>query len=168
MRWMHPLAVHLHSPKAGFPASYHLIYKAKFVYLSVCVFRIRARVTCSVTLKLAVVAGGTGVQVIAGLTVPVLQFAESYSSISAFSFAGGRHFLIIVPDDFRFLPDLISCRPTFKFKPIIITPAIILFLASCSSNMVAEGIGGQASGAVARRRQATLLVLYNIQIATIR
>ena len=64
-----------------------------------------------------------------------------------------RHFLIIVPVDFRVLPDLIRCRLMFEIEPIII-------ILSCSSNMVAEGIGGQASGTVARRRRATLLVLY--------
>ena len=92
-------------------------------------------------------AGGTGGQVIAGLTAPVLQFAESYPPISVFSMADKRHFLIISP--------LIRCRPTFKIKLMII-------ILSCSSNKVAEGIGGQASGAVARRRQATLLVVYII------
>ena len=50
----------------------------------VCVFAIRARVFCSVALKLAMIAGGAGGQVIAGLTVPVLRFTESYPSISAF------------------------------------------------------------------------------------
>ena len=62
---------------------HNLIYKAKIVCLSVCVFAIRARISCSVALKLTVVAGG---QVIAGWTTPVLWFAESYPSISAFSF----------------------------------------------------------------------------------
>ena len=116
-----------------------------------CVFAITARVSCSFALKFAVVAGGTGGQVIAGLGSPVLQFAESYPSISAFSFADGGHFLIIIPIDFQLLLDLIRCRPTFEFKPIFI-------ILNGSSNVVAEGIGGQASGAVARRRRATLLV----------
>ena len=49
-------------------------------------------------------------------------------------------------------PDLICSRPTFEFKPIIT-------ILSCSSNIVAEGIGGQASDAIARRRWATLLVM---------
>ena len=86
----------------------YLIYKAEIVCLSVCVFAISAHVSCSVALKLAVVAGDTGGQIIAGLTLPVLQFTESYPSISAFSFL------------------------------------------SHSSNMVAEGIGGQAPSAIAR------------------
>ena len=94
---------------------------------------------------------GTGGQVIAGLTAPVLRFVESYPSTSAFSFADDRHFLVNVPVDFRFLP-VIRCRPTFEFKLIII-------ILSCSSNVVAEGIGGQALGAVARRRRASLLVV---------
>ena len=98
-------------------------------------------------------AGGTGCQVIAGLTAPVLRFAASYPSISTFSFTDDRHFLVIIPVYFRFFPDLICCRPTFEFKPIIIL--------NCSSNMVAEGIRGQASGPVARRRRATLLVVNN-------
>ena len=68
----------------------------------VCVFAIRARVSCSVALKLAVVAGGIGGQVIAGLTSPVLRLAESFPSISAFSFADDGHFLIVVTIDFRF------------------------------------------------------------------
>ena len=37
-----------------------------------------ARVSCAISVKLAVVAEGTGGQVIAGLTSPVLWFAESY------------------------------------------------------------------------------------------
>ena len=36
----------------------------------------------------------------------------------------------------------------------------MIIALGCSSNMVAEGIGEQASGAVARRRQASLLVMY--------
>ena len=90
--------------------------------------------SCSVTPKLAVVAGGSGDQVIAGSTSPVMWSAESCPSISAFSFADDGHFLIIVSIDFHFLPDLIRCHPTFKFKPIIIT-------LSCSSNMAAEETG---------------------------
>ena len=74
------------------------------VFVCVCVFAIRARVSCSVALKLAVVAGGIGGQVIAGLTSLVLRLTESYPSISAFSFADDGHFLIIVTIDFRFLP----------------------------------------------------------------
>ena len=66
------------------------------------------------------VARGTGGQVIAGLMAAVLQSAESYLSISAFSFADDGHFLIIVPIDFRLLPDLIRHRPMFEFKPIIV------------------------------------------------
>ena len=56
-----------------------------------------------------------------------------------------HHFLIIVPVDFRFLPDLIHRHPTVEFKPIIITSAIILFLAEVRAviYMVAEGIGEQ-------------------------
>ena len=88
--------------------------------VSVCVFAITARVSCSVAIKLAVVAGGIGCQVIAGLTAPVLQFAESYPSISAFSFVDNSHFLYIVLINLRFLPDLIRYRPMFEFKPIII------------------------------------------------
>ena len=98
---------------------------------------------------------GTGGQVIAELTAPVLRFIESFSSISAFFFADNSHFLIIVPIDFWLLPDLIRCHVTLKFKPIII-------ILSCSSNMVAEGIRGLVSGAVAHRRQATRLV-YKLQ-----
>ena len=119
-----------------------------------CVFAIRARISCSIVVKLAVIAGGIGCQVIAGLTSPVLPFAESCPSISAYSFADDGHFLIIVPIGFRFLLDLIRCPPTFEFKPIII-------ILNRSHNVVAVGIGGQASGAVARRRRATLLVCYN-------
>ena len=114
-------------------------------------FAIRARVSCSIAVKLAVAAGGTGGQVIARLTSLVLQFVESYPSISAFSFVDNRHFLIIVSVDFQFLRDLICWHPTFEFK-------LIMIILSCSSNMVAEGIGGQASGAVACQRRATLLV----------
>ena len=74
------------SPKAGHSAS--LTYKAEIIVcLSVCVFAIRARVSCSIVIKLAVVAGGIGGQVITGLTAPVLRLTESYPSISAFSFA---------------------------------------------------------------------------------
>ena len=60
------------------------------VCVCVCVFAIRARVSCSIALKFAVAAGGTGGQVIAVLTSPVLRSAESYPSISAFSFARER------------------------------------------------------------------------------
>ena len=105
----------------------------------VCVFAICARVSCSVTI-IAVVAEGIGGQVIAGLTAPVLRFAESYPSISAFSFADAGHFLIIVLIDFQFIRDLIRCR--------------FIIILSCSSNMVAEGIGGKVSGAVACWRRA--------------
>ena len=70
----------------------------------------------SLHVKLAVVGGGTQGQVIAGLTSPVLQFVESYPSISAFFFADDRHFLIIVYISFRYLPDLIGCCPMFEFK----------------------------------------------------
>ena len=65
-------------------------------------FGIHTRVSCSIPVKLAVVAEGTGGQVIAGLTLPVLQLEESYPFISAFSFANDSHFLIIVPIDFSF------------------------------------------------------------------
>ena len=82
----------------------NLIYRADRVCVCVCVFAIRARVSCSVALKLAVVAGGIGDQVIAGLTSLVLRLTESYPSISAFSFADDGHFLIIVTIDSRFLP----------------------------------------------------------------
>ena len=75
--------------------------------MCVCVFVIRAHVSCSIILKLA---GGAGGQVIAGFMSPVLRSAESYPSISAFSFTDDGHFLIIVPVDFRVLPDLICCR----------------------------------------------------------
>ena len=54
---------------------------------------------------------------------------QSYSFISAFSCADDGYFLIVIPINFQFLPDLIGCHPTVKFKPIIFT-AIILFLAS--------------------------------------
>ena len=97
--------------------SFHTIY---LIYikpkLSVCVyvFAIHTRISCSVAIKLAVAAGGIGGQVIVGLTSPVLRFAESYPPISAFSFADDGHFLIIVPIDFRFLPDLIGRRPMFE------------------------------------------------------
>ena len=101
----------------------YLIYKAE----SVCVSGIRARISCSIAVKLAVVAGGAEGQVIAGLTSPVLRFAESYRCISAMSFADQRPFqnniIIILPVDFRFSPDLIGCRPTFEFKPTIIIQA---------------------------------------------
>ena len=59
-------------------------------------------VSCSVAVKLAVAAEGTGGQVIAGLSSLVLRFTENYSSISGFSFADNGHFLIIVLIDFRF------------------------------------------------------------------
>ena len=72
------------------------------VCVCVCLCSRYARVSCSVALKLAVVAGGIGGQVIAGLTSPVLLSAESFPSISAFSFADDGHFLIIVTIDFRF------------------------------------------------------------------
>ena len=52
-------------------------YKAKSVCQRVCVFRIRAHISCSIAAKLAVVAWGIRGQVIAGLTLPVFQFAES-------------------------------------------------------------------------------------------
>ena len=85
-------------------------------------------VSCSIAVKLAVVAEATRGQVIAGLTSPILRFAESYPSISAFSCADNGHFLIIVLIDFQFIRHLIRCRLTFKFKPII-------FILSCSSNI---------------------------------
>ena len=98
----------------------YVTYKAEIVCLCVCVFAICARVSCSIVIKLAVVAGGIGCQVIAGFTASVLRFAESYPSISAFSFADDRHFLITVPVDFWLLQDVIRYHPTFEFKPIII------------------------------------------------
>ena len=102
-----------------------------------CVFVIRARISCSVAIKLTVVAGRTRGQVIVGLMTPVLRFTESNPSISAFSFVDDSHFLIIVLIDFRFLQDLIGRHPTFEFNSINI-------IFSCiRSNMVAEGIGGR-------------------------
>ena len=83
-------------------------------------FAIRARVSCSVIVKLAVIAGGIGGQVIVGLTSPVLQLAESYPSISAFFFADDHHFLIIVLINFRFFTGLDCYRPMSEFKPITI------------------------------------------------
>ena len=70
-------------------------------------------------------SGGAEGQVIAGLTSPFLRFAESYQCISAMSFADQRPFQnnIIVPVDFRGLPDLIGCSPMFEFKPTIIIQA---------------------------------------------
>ena len=79
--------------KAGFPASYHLIYKAEFVCLSVCLRYARVLFAPSPSNSLWLL-GALGI--IAGLTAPVLRFTESYPSISAFSFAGDCHFLIIV------------------------------------------------------------------------
>ena len=80
--------------------NYNLIYIIAKV--SVCVFEIRACISCATGFKLAVVAEGTMDQVLAGLTLPVLRFAESYPSISTFSFTDDCHFLIIVPIDFQF------------------------------------------------------------------
>ena len=97
-----------------------LIYKFESVCVCVCVSGIRARVSCPIAVKLDVVAGrggggggsgGAEGQVIAGLTSPFLRFAESYQCISAMSFADQRPFQNIVHVDFRFLPDLIGCRP---------------------------------------------------------
>ena len=76
--------------------------------MCVCVFAITARVSCSIALKLAVVAGSARGQVIAGLMSPVLLSAESYPSISAFSFADDGHFLIIVSLDFTEFDSLSS------------------------------------------------------------
>ena len=45
---------------------------------------LRARISCSIAVKLAVVARGTEGQVIAGLTSPIMQFAESYLSLYTF------------------------------------------------------------------------------------
>ena len=100
-------------------ANVRLMYKAESVCLSVCVFAIRASVSCSFALKLAVGVRGAGGQVIAGLTSPHLWLVESYPFISAFSFEDDSHSLNIVPIEIRFLPDLIRCRLTFEFKPII-------------------------------------------------
>ena len=70
----------------------------------VCVFAIRARVSCSIALKLAVVSGGHRGSGYSGVHTPRLAVpTESYPSISAFSFADDGHFLIIVTD-FWFLP----------------------------------------------------------------
>ena len=44
---------------------------------------------------------------------------REYPSISAFILADDRHFLIIVPIDFRFLSDFIRCLSTFEFKSIV-------------------------------------------------
>ena len=92
--------------------------------------------------------------------VDVTRFAYDRELSVHFCFFLRRRppFLIIVPIDFWFLPNLIHYCPTFEFKPIIIL--------SCSSNMVAEGIGGQTSDIVARRRWATLLVYYKTQTHT--
>ena len=100
LRWAPELR---RAPKAAFSAcNYNLIYEAEIVCL--CVFTIRKRIFCSFVVELAVVAGGIQGQVIAGLTAPALRFAESYLSISAFPFADDRHFLIIVPNNLRFIP----------------------------------------------------------------
>ena len=68
-------------------------------------------------------------QVIAGLTAHVLRFAESYPSISAFSFVDDRHFLIIVPIMISVFARLDSLLLKFKFKLIVITPAMYYCLA---------------------------------------
>ena len=106
--------------------------------MSVCVSGICTCVSCSIAIKRD---GGIRGQVIAVLTSPVLRFAESYSSISTFSFVDDHHFLVMVSIDFQFLLDLIGSRSTIEFKLIII---IKLIYSCASSNMVAEGIGGQA------------------------
>ena len=51
--------------------------------MSVCVSAICACVSCAIGVKLTVVADGTGGQVLVGLMLPVLTFAESYLPISA-------------------------------------------------------------------------------------
>ena len=90
--------------------------------MSVCVFVVCARVSCSIAVKLAVVAEGTGSQVIAELTSFVLRLAESYPSISAFSIVDDGHFLIIAPIDFRLI---VYCpQPNLN---IIIPPANFYF-----------------------------------------
>ena len=99
----HSMQAHTHTYTHSHTQIYaHLIYKAEIVCLSVCVFAIRARVSRSGAVKLAVAAGNTRGQVIAGLTAPVLWLAESYPSISAFFFADDGHFLIIFPVYIRF------------------------------------------------------------------
>ena len=58
------------------------------VCLCMCVFAMRVHVSCSIAVKLAVVAGGIGGQVIVGLTSAVLLFVKSYLPISAFFLCG--------------------------------------------------------------------------------
>ena len=53
--------------------------------VSVCVSVICSRFSCSIVVKLTVVAGSTEDKVIAGLTSLVWRFTESYPSISSFS-----------------------------------------------------------------------------------
>ena len=52
------------------------IYKSDGVCLSVCASARHALVSCSI--KLAVVAEGTGGQVFVGLTLPIFPFAERF------------------------------------------------------------------------------------------
>ena len=114
------------------------------------------RVSCA---KLAayVVAEGTGGQVIAGLTSPVLRFAESYPSIFALSLAVDSHFLIIDPIDFCFYQS--RCHPSIEFKQNHHTTYYFIFSqrnTSCSRDMVAGGIRGQVGcvGVECHRREA--------------
>ena len=85
--------------------------------------------SCSISVKLTAVAGGTGGQVIAGLTSPVLWFTEIVLPFPRLSFVDNHHFLINVPIDFWLLPDLTGCCSMVEFKTIVITPAITLFIA---------------------------------------
>ena len=74
--------LHTHSSNSV-SSTFHQVQPKVSMCVCVCYARVRFLLF---TLKLAVAAGGAEGQVIAGLMAPVLQFVESYPSISAFSF----------------------------------------------------------------------------------
>ena len=116
----------------------NLISKAKSVCLCVCVRYAHTHflLHCPQTRCGCWGHRGSGYS---GVDSAHLAIRRELSVHFRFSFTDDRLFLIIVPVDFRFLTDLIGCRPTVEFKRIIIN-------LSYSSNMAAEGIGRQAPG----------------------
>ena len=89
--------------------------------MSIFVSAMCIHISCAIGIKNSLwllTAQGSG---FSGVDVARLAFRRELSFHFRFSFADDCHFLIIVPIDFRFLPDLIHCRPTVEFIHIYLT-----------------------------------------------
>ena len=115
--------------------------------MSIIVSAMCIHISCAIGIKYSLWLLTAQGSCFSAVDIARLAFRRGLSFHFRFSFADDCHFLIIVPIDFRSLPDLIHCHPTVKFKHIYHTSYYSIFSqhkTSCSSNVVAEGIGAQA------------------------